>query len=772
MLFDMSFGKGIRNPWVPAVLALTGVVVVCDLLFPFEKEIPYSVQIKNRDNEVIHAFLSPDEKWRMYAGLDEITPLLKKTFLFKEDKYFYYHPGINPFAVWRAMLGNLLQGKKVSGASTITMQVARMMEPRPRTYRSKLIEMWNALRLERQYSKDEILQMYFNLVPFGGNIEGIKSASLLYFGKPPQLLSLAEIAALTVIPNNPRHLNPRDSRDNLLKERNRWLEKFGKEKLFPAEAVRDALGEPLSAERREAPKKAPHISLRLKKERPGEHLITTSLSQPVQSQAEALVRHYVNRIRIMGIHNAAVMVLNNETMEVEGYVGSADFSNTSDGGQVDGVRAVRSPGSTLKPFLYATVFDKGLGIPKTVINDVPSNFGGYEPENFDLKFKGPVTLEFALANSLNIPAVKLLKQVEVKTMIGQLKKAGFRTIERQAGELGLSLILGGCGTTLEELTRLYAVLARRGLYGGIKLVKEEGKSGFHTALISEEAAYMVTQILSQSDRPDLPNNFDNTYRLPRIAWKTGTSYGKRDAWSIGYNKRYTIGVWVGNFSGTGVPELSGANIATPLLFDLFNAIDYNSPKDWFPVPEGLELRKVCSVTGDIPSAACGHQVNGYAIMGISGFKRCEHTRQVFTDPGGEVSYCTYCLPTAGYTRKAYPDLAPELIAFYNHAKIPYEKIPPHNPACERVFAEGAPVIVSPSEGSEYYLEAGGASQVQLLCQAGQDVGYVTWFVNDRVLEKARPSQPVFFVPPAGVVKISCADDKGRNTDRVVFVKKF
>ncbi|GAA4442854.1 penicillin-binding protein 1C [Ravibacter arvi] len=760
-----------RRFWLKAGALIISGWVLYNLVFPLRPVVGYAVQVKDRNGDLLHAFLSDDDKWRLYAELSEITPLLKRTFLRKEDKYFYYHPGINPLAVVRALAGNFSGARQRSGASTITMQVARMLERRPRTYGSKLIEMWTALRLESSYSKDEILQMYFNLIPFGGNIEGIKAASVLYFGKPPQLLSLAEITALTVIPNNPEQLNPQRKKA-LLTERNKWLKRFEKEGLFSVPVIRDALQEPLVAYRREAPKKAPHLSLRLRRELPAESRIVTTLRQAVQSQAEALVENYVNRIRGMGIRNAAVLVLNNETMEVEGYVGSADFENPVDGGQVDGVRAVRSPGSTLKPFVYAVAFDKGICIPKTVVNDVPSNFAGYQPENFDQKFKGPVTVEFALANSLNIPAVKVLNQLEVRTMVSQLTRAGFRTIEKQANDLGLSLVLGGCGTTLEEITRLYAVFARGGRYGPMNLTMDAGTGKSAMTLMSEEAAYMITQILSKSDRPDLPNNFDHTYRLPRIAWKTGTSYGKRDAWSIGYNRKYTIGVWVGNFSGAGVPELSGANIATPLLFELFNSIQYNSPKDWFERPDRLELRKVCSHSGAIPADGCTELVNGDAIEGISEFRRCEHLRWVFTDPDGTVSYCTYCLPAEGFEKRSYPNLAPELIAFYHKAKIPYLKIPPHNRMCQRMAEDGPPVIVSPQEGSEYYLQGDGGSEIQLLSQASHDAEYVTWFVNDRLLKKTDPVSPVFLVPPLGTVKISCVDSKGRNTDVVVFVKRF
>jgi penicillin-binding protein 1C len=763
----------VRKPWVLALLVWVVGIRIYDKFAPFHPVIPYSTQIKDRNGELIHAFLSPDDKWRMYAELGEITPLLKETFVFKEDKYFYMHRGVNPIALGRAAMGNVLKKRRVSGASTITMQVVRMLEPRPRTYRSKLIEAWNALRLERQYSKEEILQLYFNLVPFGGNIEGIKAASVLYYGKPPQLLSLAEIATLTVVPNNPRLLKSSSNQGRLLNERNKWLKKFREGGLFSDEIIGDALAEPIVASRREAPKGAPHLAIRLRKAYPSDHHIISSLEQAVQSQGELIVRNYVDRLRSMGIHNASVLVLENKTMEVAAYVGSADFKNAYDGGQVDGVRAVRSPGSTLKPLLYASVFDQGMAIPHTVLNDVPSNFNGYEPENFDRKFNGPVSVEYALSHSLNIPAVKLLQQLGVESMIASLKKAGFQAVERQAPDLGLSLVLGGCGTTLEELTRLYSVFARKGDLSPIRLRSEPGGEEHRSKLLSEESAYMVTRILMLADRPDFPNNFDNTYRLPRIAWKTGTSYGKRDAWSIGYNDRYTIGVWVGNFSGAGVPELSGANIATPLLFELFNSIDYNSSKMANAVPSNLEMRRVCAHSGDIPSQGCDHTVNGEAIIGVSAFRRCEHLRKVFTDARGAMSYCASCMPKGtSVVKREYPNLAPELVAFYQYSRIPYPKIPPHNPSCQKVVVDGAPVIVNPSESGEYYLQADASAQIQLLCHAGQEVEYVTWYINDRLLEKAPPNQPVFFVPPLGVVKISCADNKGRNTDRVIFTKRF
>ncbi|GAB3962437.1 penicillin-binding protein 1C [Spirosoma harenae] len=736
----------------------------------------------------------------MYAELPEITPTLQEAILFKEDKYFRYHPGFNPVAMGRAAVRNLLKGRRTSGASTITMQTVRLLEPRERTYGAKLIELFRAVQLEVHYSKDEILQLYLNLIPYGGNIEGLKSASLLYFGKSPALLSLAELTTLTIIPNRPSSLRLGIRNPLVMQERNRWLDRFLKGGLFDASTISDAKAEPLNAYRREAPQKAPHLARRLRAENPDTPIVRSTLNPSAQATVEQLVQHYAARIRAYNIHNSAVMVVDNQTKEVVAYVGSSDFNNVFDGGQVDGVRAVRSPGSALKPLLYGLAFDAGIITPKTKLADVPVNFAGYQPDNYDRRFNGPVTAEFALANSLNIPAVALLKEMGTPTLVSTLQKAGFSSIKKQVKELGLSMILGGCGVTLEEMTRLYTGLANGGSLEALRYTVPsppaplpkgergawrillpspllgEGLGVRETKLISSEAAYLVTHTLTQITRPDLPNNFDNSYHLPRIAWKTGTSYGRRDAWSIGYNQRYTIGVWVGNFSGAGVAELSGANTATPLLFQLFNVLDYNSATGWFKPPKGeskLSMRLICPETGDVPGEFCQNPVTDYCIMGVSRYRRCQHQKAIFTNTSGRISYCAHCLPDSGFVRKLYPNLSPEIIAFYQSRHIPFGAVPPHNPACERVFGnEGqkGPQIISLTNGNEYFINPKQPAELELSCQATNDVQTVFWYLNDKLHSRAKPTEAVFFNARPGALKISCADDKGRSSDIRILIK--
>jgi penicillin-binding protein 1C len=499
------------------------------------------------------------------------------------------------------------------------------------------------------------------------------------------------------------------------------------------------------------------------------------VKQATQAKVEQMVANYVNRTRAMNINNAAVLVINNETMQVEAYIGSAGFNDRLDGGQVDGVQAIRSPGSALKPLLYATAFDKGIITPKNIINDVPTNFNGFEPENFDRKFNGKVSVEFALANSLNIPAVKIVRDLGKKDLIEQLKKADFQTVKKQEKDLGLSIVLGGCGVTLEEMTQLYAAFANDGNWQKANMLNNElgNKKISNTSIISPSATYLITEILAQIKRPDLPNNFDYTYRLPKIAWKTGTSFGRRDAWSIGYNKKYTVGVWVGNFSGEGVPELSGAEIATPLLFQIFNTIDYNSSSALLHQPKNVVSRQVCAESGDLPSEYCSNKIVDYSIKNTTHTRKCTHLKKFFVNYSESTSYCTQCLPIDGnYKEKLYTNFAPELLSFYELKHVLYEKIPLHNSSCTRVFksTNNAPVITNPNDGSEYFINKDDIQQIQLACQAANDVKEVYWYINDRLLQKTLANKPFFFTPNIGKLKISCTDDKGRSSSIWVVVK--
>lgn len=740
-----------------------------NLIFPLDAKLEYSQTVLDKNDQVLQSFLTYDDKWRLYTELNEISPNLKKAIMNKEDKYFYYHPGINIFAVFRSLVNNIFYHKRTSGASTITMQVARMLAPKKRNYWSKLIEMFRALQLEWTFSKDEILQLYLNKVPYGGNIEGVKSASLFYFQKNPDFLSIAEITTLAIIPNRPNSLKIGKDNIYLVEARNKWLKRFEKEKVFTHAEVSDALSEPLTAKRNKSPRYAPHFCRRMIKMFPKMPLIKTNLDIKIQSEVEEITMNYMRRMQQRSIRNASVFIIDNKTGNVICYLGSADFNNSIDGGQVDGVKAIRQPGSTLKPLIYGLAIDKGWITPKTVMTDVSVNFEGYRPENFDRKFNGYVTAEQALSNSLNIPAVKLLARLTPDTLTKHLIEMDFKQVKKDEKQLGLSMALGGCGVRLEELTNMYAAFAREGRWQAIRWLRS--KEPVHQSpILSSAAAFIITDILVQKERPDMPSAYENTYHLPKIAWKTGTSYGRRDAWSIGYNMRYTVGVWCGNFDGEGVPELSGAEIATPLLFDIFNTIDYNSDNAWYAAPKEVDFRYVCNETGKRPNAYCANQVIDYYIPMLSDNSVCNHLKEVYVSANDSFSYCNACLPTYGYKKISVKNNPPEMIDYFEQHHINYERIPPHYPGCEKLFVYGAPEIVSPSNNMSYLLDKKETNQLMLACNASNDVKKVFWYINNQFYKAADRNEKLFIQPEEGKIKISCSDDKGRNSDVWVTIK--
>ncbi|MDB5196315.1 MAG: glycosyl transferase [Flaviaesturariibacter sp.] len=738
--------------------------------FPLHDAIDFSTVIKDSRGELVNAYLTKDDKWRMKTELSEISPLLRQTIIAKEDKYFYRHPGINIIAVGRAAFNNLFHLKRTSGASTITMQVARALEQhRSRTLGNKLLECFRALQLEWKYSKEEILQLYLNLVPYGGNIEGVKAAALLYFKKNPNHLSLAEITALSIIPNRPSSLVLGRHNDAVKQQRNEWLQRFSKEGLFTSKEIEDALAEPLSVQRDAVPHFIPHLSYKLK-EGATTASITTTIQLNTQLKIEKLTEDYVRVLKFKNINNAAVIVVDNQSHQVIAYIGSAGFRDTADGGQVNGAAAIRQPGSTLKPLLYGLCMDEGLLTPKTIINDVPVNYSGYAPENYDQQFNGYVTVEAALEHSLNIPAVKSLQRLGTDALINKLAAADFSQVSKDRSKLGLSLILGGCGASLEQLTGLFSAFSNDGIYSPLQFTKDSGAPR-KTRLLSPEANYLITDILSKVARPDFPLNWSATERMPKIAWKTGTSYGRKDAWSIGYNKRYTVGVWAGNFSGAGSPDLSGANTATPLLFKIFNTIDYANDGDWFAPPKGLEQRQVCPETGLLPGPFCTTTTLDYFIPLISSTQTCRHLQEIKVSPDSTIAFCEACAPATGYIKKLYRVLPPEMEDYFSANTMAYAKVPPHNPACEKLFRGDGPSITSPLNGTEYYINQNDPEPLQLAAHTSTDVSRVWWYINDQFYKAAAPGDKVFFVPEEGPVKISCTDDKGRNRNIQIRVRK-
>lgn len=756
----------LRSRWVrwPATAFVLWVLLfsLLDALMPLRVAVPYARGVYARDGTLLGGFLASDQRWRLRLAADEIPLHLRTALLAKEDRYYYWHPGINPLAIGRALYQNLSSQRRASGASTLSMQVVRMLKPKERSYAHKLLEMWQALQLEWHHSKDEILELYLTLAPYGSNIEGVKAASYLFFRKPPAALSLAEATTLVVVPNRPNSLALGRHNAEARKARDRWLSTFAQEGVFTQEEVDRALNEPLEVRRHPMPTLAPHLANRLARHYPRMVDLHTTLDAELQQRLGQLTYQYMRRLRPQGITNAAVLVLDNETREVRAYIGSADYRNVYDQGQVDGVVAVRSPGSTLKPFCYAWAMDRGLITPLSTVPDVPTNLFGYQPENYDDQYHGNVTIAYALAQSLNIPAVRIMQQLGQQYFIDRLAGLGFRQIGRDRERLGLSMILGGCGVRLEELVGLYGALAARGDYLAPRYLSN-GAVLPGQRVFSREASYLTGHMLTQLVRPDLPTAYANTTGLPRIAWKTGTSYGRRDAWAIGYSGRYTVGVWVGNFNGRGHPQLNGSEVATPLLFELFTTLSPGENLNWLRPPLLLARRRVCARSGLPPGPRCTEKVHDHYLPGISPNQKCTCRQTYWVNDRETMSYCTRCLPAVGYHTHEYDHFPSALTAWYLAEGIPIDAPPPHNPACSRLLDDDEALrITSPREGAEYIIDRLNPRKMALECAAPPDANRLHWFVDGRYYRQSTPGEAVFFSPDTGLVRITVNDDKGRK----------
>lgn len=746
------------------ILAVLG-FLVADRMFPPPTLPPSSVLVLDRDSTVLSAFLSTDERWRFISSVDDVDPDLVQAFIAKEDRLFYWHPGVNPVAMLRAAWNNLTTGRRTSGASTITMQVARLLEPKPRTMWNKLVEIVRAVQLELRYDKHTILSMYLTLVPYGGNVEGVSAASVMYYDKLPKHLSTAELATLVVIPNRPTTLRLHAAPVALRQARDRWLERMNALGLIDAERLAEAVAEPMHIERIATPRDAWHASVRAQRFSHGSTTVVTTLDKDVQRSADAILQNHMRRLRTLGITNASLVVIDNATSSYLAYVGSADITDRRARGFVDGVHAIRSPGSTLKPLVYARAFDRGILTPKTVLEDVPLDVDGYAPLNFDQRFRGAVSVEDALATSLNIPAVHTLHRIGVDDAVATLRSMHFRAFRPgKVVDVGLSLVLGGCGTSLADLASMYAAFARGGTWKPLRLLTSDRSDFPGVAICSNGAAWMISDILTKHERPDLPQGIDVTSRLPQVAWKTGTSYGRRDAWSFGYNERFTVGVWVGNFDGTGNANLTGSQCATPVLFDVFRMLEsMKSSHGWLRRPASVDVRLVCSITGLVPADSCTDVVADVYLPERTATAVCSHRTPFVIDEHATTSYCTSCIPADIPTRTAwYTTLPPALLSHMRAQGVAPTPPPPHSQYCPRM-SSGTITITAPLAGKEYLLERSVDTKIRCAAHAPADARTIYWYLNDAFVAQSPAGSAVFVMPIQGTNTLTCTDDLGRSS---------
>jgi penicillin-binding protein 1C len=565
-----------------AVIACVGIGALWGLIDsfgppPLGRDVELSKTVLDRKGVLLRSYITTDGRWRLPASRAIVDPRYLDILLAYEDKRFFQHRGVDPLALLRAAYQLATNGQIVSGGSTITMQVARLLEPRAqRSLYVKLRESVRAIQLERQLTKDQILALYLTLAPCGGNLEGIRAASLAYFGKEPQRLTLGEAALLVALPQSPELRRPDRQHAAAKRARDRVLDRMHRYGLFSSAEIARAKEEPVPTERRSLPIVAPHAADNAMAISQGAREIRLTIDGTLQRRLERLARE---RADTLGPDmSVALLAIDNATGEVLARIGSPDYFDVRRAGQVDLTRAVRSPGSTLKPFIYGLGFEDGLIHPETLIEDRRRRYSGYAPENFDLTFQGTVTVRRALQQSLNVPAVAVLEEIGPSRLVARLREAGANLVLPRQEAPGLALGLGGVGISLSDLTMLYAGLARQGTV--IPLHDDANAGTFRvsmTRLLDPVAAWYVSRVLQGTPPPDNAAG-------GRIAFKTGTSYGYRDAWAIGFDGGRTIGVWVGRPDGAPVVGLSGRTAAAPLLFEAFARWDRAAPLP--PAPKG------------------------------------------------------------------------------------------------------------------------------------------------------------------------------------------
>lgn len=749
-----------KSAWIITVFIL--VVFSLDRIFPPSPLKDYSKVIYDRNGHIIASFLTTDDKWRLRSKPSEIPDYFIKTIIFKEDRRFYYHIGFDVFSLVRAFIQNIGSGRIISGASTITMQTVRLLQPAERTYLNKFVEILRAVQMEMHYSKNEILQIYLSNLPFGGNIEGIKAASIIYLNREPSFLSLSQAAAFAVIPNNPGKLNPITNTDGVKFKRDNLLNALLLENHFPDEIINDALEESIQFRRSEFVNKAPHYS-QLMKNLIADDVIKGSIDLRLQSSIQQSLSVYVHSLIPKKITNGALLVVHNQTGKAIVYIGSADFTDSENSGQVDGIKSVRSPGSTLKPFLFAKMIQQKNLNSQSTLYDIPLFLNGYEPENYDGTYSGKVTFSEALINSLNVPAVRMLDQYGTKKFINDLKNLGFESVAKMQDKLGLSLILGGCGVTLEELTKAYMCLANNGAYRAIEYSKTGGNSKKNEQF-TVEGSKIISSILVSTERNDFPDYYRFADDFPVVAWKTGTSYGKRDAWALGYSSEYTVGVWFGNFSGEGSPFIKASEIAVPFMFDVFRVVARNDNELLKDLNETVHETEVCESSGMLPAEFCEKKVKVLVTKEfLEQAEICNEFREIYVSEDGKVSYCVNCLPANNYSKKYVVNQDPEYLYWLKKKYIYHDKIPPHYTKCKIYDQFCPPAIISPVSKQKYFLEREGRGKIALSAASPEEIKKHFWYVDGRLIGSGISGKTILFQPSEGMSEILCVDERGNSS---------
>ena len=756
---------------------LSGVVLFVALLYivipkpDLYETYSFSSAVYDRNDKLLKLSLSMDDKYRLFVPYKSLPQEAIQALLLYEDRGFYYHFGVNPLSVIKAAT-QMLSGGRRRGASTVTMQVARMIyHIDSSNIIGKIEQMLRAVQIEMFYSKKEILEAYFNLAPYGGNIEGIGAAAQVYFNRPVANLNLQQILTLTVVPQNPekRSLLSQKGRQNNQQAAQRLKDTWRQRYTHKENEYLDlplAVGVYL-------PNEAPHFVRRVLAEKHGN--IRTTLDLNVQHQAEEILHNYVREHHQNGIYNATALILDAQSMEMLAYIGSNDFYDAKIEGQVDGIKALRSPGSALKPFIYALALDKGLIHPKTMLKDVPKNYGLYTPENFDRSFYGLVNATQALIYSRNIPAVDLLLRVGEPNVHRFLAECGVQKL-KSAEFYGLAMALGGTEVSLENLGAMYAMLYNGGRFENIRLLKDEPVREAKQ-LISPEASYLTLYMLTENKAvDDVVTGFTAQRQKYPVAWKTGTSYGFKDAWSVGVVGKYVVAVWVGNFDATPNNAFVGREVAAPLFFRLVRSVARQNK-----IPLHLEKTRdlkiepviVCRDTGDIAVDGCEDVTETYFIPGVTNIKLSNVSRLIPIDIATGLRACRHTPPSTVMRR--YNFWPSDVLQAYAAAGIGIKRPPEFKENCAVTQTEQigkAPQIVAPANNSRFIVRSKRLNdeKIALKAIADADVKYIYWFINNKLVKEVKVGEITETTPPLGISEIKAVDDMGRASTVQITVK--
>lgn len=740
---------------------------------PLSQGIPLSTAWYDRHGTLLRLSLASDDRYRQWTPLEQVSPLAVRGLLLHEDRWFWYNPGFNPLSLVRGFWRSYVAGGRLQGGSTITMQLARMhWQLNTRSPGGKLMQVLRAVQLELSYSKHDILEAYLNAAPYGRNIESIGAASLIYFAKPPSQLTLAEALTLAVLPQSPSlRMNPRSDEVSppLMQARNRLFQRW--QQHYATDASQRALFSlPLALRQpQDLPFIAPHFIEQLQN---GERQprVDTTLDAGLQRLVEQQVRAFIRRNQSRGIHNSAVLLVDTRDMGVRALVGSADYDNRQIQGQVNGTTAKRSPGSALKPFIYALGMEQGVLHPMTVLKDVPSSFGSYAPENFDRRFLGPVTATDALNFSRNIPAVAIASQLRQPSFYQFLQLAGVSNMASEK-HYGLSLVLGGGEVTAQELAKLYAMLANRGELRDLRM-HEQAPVPPAFRLLSEEASFMTLDILRQHRRPG-----DTLAQRPAslpVYWKTGTSWGFRDAWSVGIFGPYVLVVWQGNFAGQGNEAFVGVEAAAPLFFNIIDSVVASYPQLKEPqhrFPPQLKRVEICLPSGNLPTQWCQQRGRSWFIPGKSPIKVDTVYRPLRIDNhSGEVA-CAPWDPQQTHV-EVFEFWPSDLVNVFALAGLP-KRQPPATQCQQGAVGGDAPRITSPQKNITYTLRQSqqGRDKLSFSAVTDADSSSVYWFIDDIFLGSSASKVPLDWRPTRpGKYRVRAVDDRGRADSRLIHVE--